>query len=326
MGRFMERGALSDLADLPEAGRIRPDVAELADWYPTYEGRTSVLPYSVTAASVIYNQQIFEDNGLEVPTTWSQFLEICERLQSADITPIYSTFLDPWTITQGLFDYTIGGLVDVREFYTRMRELGEEVGPDSEVSFQRTFAEPMQRMVQLLPFTNRDAPNRGYGDGNTAMAQGAGAMYFQGPWAFGEIEKAGTDVRLGTFPLPMTENPDDTKVRVNIDLSLWVPEAAKNRDGGRAFLKYLMRPEVQNPYNEEFLAFGTTQDAPPVTDERIVGMREYYDAGRFYMGASQFIPRSIPTENYVQAIANGSDPQRILAQMDADWARLAYRS
>src|SRR5699024_6651492 len=67
-GRFMERGALSDLSDLPEAGRIREDVAELADWYPTYEGRTSVLPYSVTAASVIYNRRIFAEHGLEVPT------------------------------------------------------------------------------------------------------------------------------------------------------------------------------------------------------------------------------------------------------------------
>ena len=36
MARFMERGALSDLADLPEAGRIRDDVLELAEWYPGY--------------------------------------------------------------------------------------------------------------------------------------------------------------------------------------------------------------------------------------------------------------------------------------------------
>ena len=55
MARFMERGALSDLADLPEAGRILPDVQALVDQYATYPGRTSVLPYSVMAASVIYN-------------------------------------------------------------------------------------------------------------------------------------------------------------------------------------------------------------------------------------------------------------------------------
>jgi raffinose/stachyose/melibiose transport system substrate-binding protein len=86
-----------------------------------------------------------------------------------------------------------------------------------------------------------------------------------------------------------------------------------------------MRPEVQDPYNAEFLAFGTTQDAPPVTDERIVEMQKYYDEGRFYMGASQFIPNSIPAQNYLQSIAGGADPEPILARMDADWARLAFR-
>jgi len=325
MGRFMERGALSDLADLPEAATIRENVAELADWYPTYEGRTSVLPYSVTAASVIYNRRLFAEHGLEVPTTWEEFLAVCETLQGADVTPIYSTFLDPWTVSQGLVDYTVGGLVDVRSFYAQMNEIGEDVGPESEVSFQRTLLEPMQRLRELLPFTNADAANRGYGDGNTAMAQGQAAMYFQGPWAFGEIAKAGTDLDLGTFPLPMTDDPADLRVRVNIDLSLWIPEAASEQEGARELLQFLMRPEVQDPYNAEFLAFGTRKDAPPVTDERIAEMQTYYDEGRFYMGASQFIPRSIPAENYFQSIANGADPEPVLARLDADWARLAFR-
>lgn len=325
MGRFMQRGALADLSDLPEAAMIREDVAELADWYPTYEGRTSVLPYSVTAASVIYNRRIFEEHGLEVPTTWEEFLTVCETLQSADVTPIYATFLDPWTIAQGLFDYTVGGMIDVRGFYQGMSEIGEDVGPDSEVSFQRTLLAPVQRMLELMPYLNADASNRAYGDGNTAMAQGQAAMYFQGPWAFGEIEKAGADLDLGTFPLPMTEDPADLKVRVNIDLSLWIPEAADEQEGARAFLQFLMRPEVQNPYNDAFLAFGTTKDAPAVTDARISEMQTYYDQGRFYMGASQFIPNSIPAQNYIQSIVGGADAEQVLARMDADWARLAFR-
>ena len=325
MGRFMERGALSDLSDLPEAAMIREDVADLADWYPTYEGRTSVLPYSVTAASVIYNRRLFEEHGLEVPTTWEELLTVCETLQAADVIPIYGTFLDPWTIAQGLFDYTVGGMVDVRSFYQQMDEIGEDVGPDSEVSFQSTLLEPVQRMMELVPYFNSDAPSRAYGDGNTAMAQERAAMYFQGPWAFGEIEKAGSDLDLGTFPLPMTDDPADLKVRVNIDLSLWIPEAANEQEGARELLQYLMRPEVQDPYNAEFLAFGTTKDAPAVTDDRIAEMQQYYDEGRFYMGASQFIPNSIPAQNYIQSIAGGADAEQTLARMDADWARLAFR-
>ncbi|ASK67055.1 carbohydrate-binding protein [Brachybacterium avium] len=325
MGRFMERGALSDLSDLPEAATIREDVAELADWYPTYEGRTSVLPYSVTAAAVIYNRQIFEEHGLEVPTTWEELLSVCETLQAAEVTPIYATFLDPWTIAQGLFDYTVGGMVDVRSFYAQLAEIGEDVGPDSEVSFQNTLLEPVERMLELVPYCNSDASSRAYGDGNTAMAQGKAAMYFQGPWALGEIEKAGTEVDLGTFPLPATDDPADLRVRVNIDLSLWIPEAANEQEGARELLQFLMQPDIQNTYNDDFLAFGTTKNAPAVTDERIAEMQSYYDEGRFYMGASQFIPNSIPAQNYLQSIVGGADAEQTLARMDADWARLAFR-
>src|SRR5690625_1605683 len=100
------------------------------------------------------------------------------------------------------------------------------------------------RMLDLLPYFNEDAPSRTYGDGNTAMAQGKAAMYLQGPWALVEIEKAGTDVELGSFPLPVTDDPADRRIRVNIDLSLWIPEQANEQDGARELLQHLMIPDI----------------------------------------------------------------------------------
>ena len=44
-----------------------------------------------------------------------------------------------------------------------------------------------------------------------------------------------------------------------------------------------------------------------------------------YQGSTQLVPRAIPIMNYVQAIMLGSDPQRILSNIDADYARLAFR-
>jgi raffinose/stachyose/melibiose transport system substrate-binding protein len=325
MSRFMERGALSDLSDLPEAERIRPDVQDLVDQYATYPGRTSVLPYSVAAASVIYNVQMFEDNGLQVPTTWAELIAVCDTLQAAGITPIYSTYKEPWTVGQGLFDYTVGGTIDVADFYDQMNELGTEVGPDSPVSFQKALKEPVERMVELAAYSNPDAESRGYGDGNVAFANGEAAMYLQGPWALGEIAKTDPDLRLGTFPLPVTDDPDDLKVRVNLDLALWIPEASTDKEAARQFVSYLMQPEVMNDYNAQFLAFGTTTDAAPATDERILGMQEYYDEARFYQGPSRAIPLTIPTDNYLQAIVTGASIDRMLAQLDDDWARLALR-
>lgn len=326
MSRFMERGALSDLSDMPEADRILPEVQDLVDQYATYPGRTSVLPYSVMAASVIYNVDIFEQQGLEVPQTWDELIAVCDQLQAAGITPFYGTFKDPWTVAQGWFDYTVGGTVDVAEFYDEMNELGTEVGPDSPVSFERTLLEPVDRMTMLAEtYTNPDAASRGYGDGNLAFAQGQAAMYLQGPWAFGEIAKTSPDLKLGTFPLPMTDDPEDLEVRVNIDLAVWIPEASRHQEEARGFLSYLFQKDVMDAYNAAQLGYGTTTDAAPVTDPRIVGMKEFYDEARFYQGASKAIPLTIPTENYMQGIVTGGSAERTLRVMDADWARLALR-
>ncbi|WP_418288072.1 ABC transporter substrate-binding protein [Mycetocola zhujimingii] len=325
MSRFMERGALSDLSDMPEADRIRPEVQDLVDQYATYPGRTSVLPYSIAAASVIYNVQVFEDNGIEVPTTWSELIAACETLEAAGITPIYSTFQEPWTVAQGLFDYTVGGSVDVADFFEQMNDLGTEVGPDSPVSFEKTLKEPVEKMVELAAFSNGNAASRTYGDGNVAFANGEAAMLLQGPWALGEIAKTNEDLELGTFPLPATDDPDDLRVRVNLDLALWIPEISDAKEAAREFVSFLMQPDIMDEYNAAYLGFGTTTDAAPVTDERILGMQEYYDDGRFYQGASQRVHLSIPTQNYVQAIATGADVEATLSRLDSDWARLALR-
>lgn len=326
MARFMERGALSDLSSMDEAQRIRPDVQELVDQYATYPGRTSVLPYSVQAASVIYNIEIFDELGLEVPTTWDELIAVCDALLDAGVTPFYATFADPWTVGQGWFDYTVGGSVDVADFYDRMREIGTEVGPDSDVSFSSTFAEPVNRMTLLATqYVNADAASRGYGDGNLAFAQGRAAMYLQGPWAFSEIAKTDPDLRLGTFPLPVTDDPADLKVRVNIDLAAWIPEASRHQDEARIFLEYLFQQEIMDDYNAEFLGYGTTVEAADVTDPRIVEMRPYIDSGRFYQGPSRAIPLTIPVDNYLQGIVTGTDPAEVLETLDADWARLALR-
>lgn len=326
IARFVERGTLTDLSDTEAAQRIRPDLQELVDQYATYPGRTSVLPYSVMAASVIYNTEIFAEHDLEVPQTWDELIEVCETLEDAGVTPFYATFREPWTIGQGWFDYSVGGSVDTVEFFDELTALGTEVGPDSAVSFEQDMVPPLEQMLVLTEnYVNEDADGKGYGDGNSAFAQGQAAMYLQGPWALGEIALTSPDLELGTFPLPMTDDPEDLRVRVNLDLAAWIPEASPNQEAARDFLEYLFQQEVMDEYNAAQLGFGTTVDAAPVTDPRILGMKEYYDEAKVYQGASVQIPLTIPFFNYLQGIVYGTDPQAQMRVVDADWARLALR-
>lgn len=327
IARFVQRCALTDLSDTEAAAGIRDDLQPLMDQYGSCEGRTSALPYSVMAASVIYNKEIFDAEGLEVPQTWDELLAVCDQLKEAGIDPFYATFKDDWTVAQGWYDYTAGGSVDVIDFFDTMAEEGTEVGPDAPVSFQQDFAEPMDRMMQLVTeYTNPDAASRAYGDGNLAFGKGEGAMYLQGPWAFSEIEKTAPDLDLGTFPLPMTDDPADLGVRVNMDLAAMIPEESRHQEAARDFLEYLYLPENIEAYNASQLGFTPTTDAPAPDDPRVEGMIEYYDNGQIYQGPSVLVPKTLPLNNYVQAIVLGADPASMLRTMDADWARIAFRA
>ncbi len=327
VARFVDRCALTDLSDTKAASGMREDYQPLLDQYGICGGQMSAIPYSVMAAAVIYNKDIFAANGLSVPKTWDDFIAVCEKLKAAGITPIQATLKDDWTVGQGLYDYTVGGSIDVLDFFDKLAAQGDDVSSESEVSFSKNFAEPMAKMQQISSsYLNQDANSRGYGDGNLAFANGQSAMYFQGPWAFSEIAKTAPDLNLGTFPLPMTNDEADLKVRVNLDLAAMIPKGSKHQEAARDFLEYLFQPEVIEAYNESQLGFTPTKTAPAPSDPRIAGMIEYVDSGAIYQGPSVLVPKTIPVFNYAQAIALGSSASEYLSTLDADWARLAFRA
>ncbi|WP_374107819.1 extracellular solute-binding protein [Microbacterium sp. Au-Mic1] len=325
VARFVQRCALTDLSDTAEAGRIRTDLQPLLDQYGTCPGKTTVLPYSVMAASVIYNKEIFAKYGIQIPKTWDELIAASDTLKAAGVTPFYGTFKDNWTIGQGWYDYAVGGEVPVVDFFAKMNAEGTSVGPASQTSFSKDFAKPVEKMTQLIKdYTQPNAGSQAYVDGNLAFAKGQGAMYLQGPWAFGEIAKTSPDLQLGTFPLPMTNDPSDLKVRVNMDLAAMIPTGSRHQKAARDFLAYLYQPSVIDAYNASQLGFAPTTDATMPTDPRIAGMIPYYDKGAVYQGASVLVPKTIPVFNYVQAIALGGSVKGTLSTMDADWARAAF--
>lgn len=59
-------------------------VYALTIWDPTYD------------YYVVYNKQIFEKLGLNVPSSYSEFLAVCEAIKQSGVTPIYEPVSDGW--------------------------------------------------------------------------------------------------------------------------------------------------------------------------------------------------------------------------------------
>jgi len=326
---FVARGVLADLAHLPQAKLINPNIQALVNQYASFHGETNVLPFSVAAEGVIYNKDLFDKVGVsDVPTTWSEFLAVCEKFKSKNITPIYQTYGDTWTTQQGLFDYTVGGMIDVAAFYKQLNAEGTNLGPNSSVSFAKDFTAPCKQMLSLAPYFNENPIAKHYADGNLAFASSQAGMYMQGPWAVGQVLTINPKLKMGTFPLPATDDASQTKCRVNLDLAVWLPRSqpAAQRTAALHFLNYLMQPSVVTAYNQANLAFSPLKNAPPQTSPLVSGLNQYVSSGRFYQGPGTYVPLTIPVGNFVQEMMLTGDVAGFTSSMDSAFKRLAIRT
>ena len=93
-----EAEILMDLSDMEEAGRIKEAYKEqVYNLNPDQEEKLFGLPYATNAEGIIYNVDIFNEQGLEIPKTWDELMDVCGKLESAGIQPFYFTLKDSWT-------------------------------------------------------------------------------------------------------------------------------------------------------------------------------------------------------------------------------------
>ncbi|APU16859.1 MULTISPECIES: ABC transporter substrate-binding protein [Actinoalloteichus] len=83
LGQFSVSGAVSDLAGFG-AGDLE-DLFSPGPWNSvTGGGGVHALPMDSGPMALFYNQDLFEEHGVEVPTTWEEYLDAARALQAAD--------------------------------------------------------------------------------------------------------------------------------------------------------------------------------------------------------------------------------------------------
>ena len=95
---FVDSEILADISDYEGLKKIKQayiDILEGLEFVPT-EGIYGV-PYVANAAGVLYNRQMFQEHGWQIPKTWDELMQLCEDIKNAGIQPFYFGFKDTWT-------------------------------------------------------------------------------------------------------------------------------------------------------------------------------------------------------------------------------------
>lgn len=207
------------------------------------------IPYATNACGVIYNKDIFAKASIEVPKTWTEFIDACKKLKEAGITPFEMTFKDAWT-TLPIWN-NIVPMVTGAEFTNERKE--------GKVTFADTHKEVLQKFLQLIPYSQNDYMGTSYGDGNKNFANGSAAMLLNGNWAISEIKTANADCNIGMFTLPAIDDTSKNKVVSGIDVMLMVTTQCKKPEAAKKFLAYMFEKESAQKYIDDQFAFSTVK-------------------------------------------------------------------
>ncbi len=323
-GRLAQAGVFADFSDDPLLDTINPAVQEILADLGNAEGEVNGLGYVNNANGIIYNQDIFEEQGIEVPETWDELIAVCEQLQDAGITPFYGTLAENWTGLPSLNG--LGAYPAQDDFFDQLREEGEDVGPDAAASFSKDFEQALEQQFELFSYMQEGYRGRSYDDGNAAFANGDVAMLLQGIWAVNPIKAVNPDIRAGIFPYPATDSPDDRLLVSGVDVVVTMGKDTPRREEAMRFIEYLFQEDVIEEFAASQNMVPSVEGAQLSDDPAIQSVAPWFEEGRITGFIDHQIPPSIPLAQIDQEFLFTGDTDAALATLDREWSKVAART
>lgn len=308
---FIDSDMLMDISDFEGISEIKPAYLEIAknlEYVP--EDGVFSMPYVANAAGVLYNKDMFEEHGWEIPTTWSEFTALCDEIQSEGIQPLYFGFKDTWTCLAPWNALA----VDLAP-----ADVCQQVNK-GETTFSDEYAEISEKMLELLPYGPEDPFAYNYNDACTAFANGESAMYTIGNYAVPQITSVNPDMNIDSFVMPGSDNADENVLNSGIDLQFCVTSDCENKEAAYEVLSYLLADETVQIYLDDQSAVPCKEgnfELPKVLD----GMADYIKEGKMADYQDHYYPAEMSVDAQIQTFLINGDVDAFLKKFDTDWTR-----
>ena len=271
------------------------------------------VPYMANAAGILFNRDMFEEHGWEVPTTWTEFTNLCDQIQSEGIQPLYFGFKDTWT-TLAPWNAIAVSLCD--------SDLTYQVN-SGKTTFAENYREVAEKEKALLAYGQKDPVSQGYNDACTAFARGASAMFTIGSYAISQIKSVNPDMNIGSFVFPANEDADKNVLNSGNDLMFCVMKDCKNKEAAYEVLSYMLEDENVKKYLNAQSAVPCKKGDFEITPE-LEEMRDYIENGIVADYQDHHYPSEMSVDAMIQTYlmddsADATDT--FMKRFDKEWIR-----
>ncbi len=183
-----QMGIVQDIEETAEQGRWREILPAFVLSRISHDGKIYFAPSNIHAENWLWTSQpLFDELGLETPTSWGDILIAADRIQAAGHLPI-ALGSGPWEISL-LFNNIMYDAIGA-EGYERI------ISADADAVLDPRMLEALDLLRRLSHYTDTPQARAGmtWADATAQVGRGEAGMQFMGDWAKGELKLLGYEV------------------------------------------------------------------------------------------------------------------------------------
>lgn len=256
VGAMVESGQISDITDV--ISKLPKLNQKMVDRY-SIDGKAYTYWPDVQAEAVIYNKTIFDELGLEVPTTLDDLIKLAAPIRAAGYEPLCVGLAETWIGADMWFQ----GLAysDPTDGMLAQAEAGE---------IKWTADGFLEAGKYLEKIAASDLLISGYSslggvDGYQVFGTGKAAMIYPGAvWSYGAVaDIANGSFEMGVFELPPIDGGQKPRAIGSPSSMFIFPAEAENQAAAFELLGYMADPEGQASIAEAGYIPGVAGTPPP---------------------------------------------------------------
>lgn len=249
LGTLAANDVLIDITDWwdenAEAINAEDFAPTILEPYTMWDGRRWAVPYDGDAHLLWYNTELFEKYGQSVPTTWEEYVQVCQAITEAGAADnIYGC---------GVMGLQVP-IILISSFANRLGGFGGsffDSDGDPTINSIEAF-NALQNMIDVAPFALPEPSSVGFDEVIAAFSAGRVAMAEF--WTdFGQIvgSPEGSAVVGKVAAVPMLTGGSNTRPApaLNAGFSVGISTLAQDPEVAEAFLLFLARPDVNVAVN-----------------------------------------------------------------------------
>ncbi len=252
---LVDQGMLEPLDDVwpAIASRFPQSIVDAAS---TYNNHKYLLPITQHLVVFFYNKALFTRENLTPPSTWPEFLEICQTLKDLNITANALGAKERWP-AQFWFDYLL--LRTAGPQYRAKLMQGKASYTDPQV----TKAYQIWSEMLLNGYFNKNANDLDWAEATELVCRGEAAMTLMGTWAIQHFTacnfEEGKDFDYFTFPLINTEIAKGTVGPID---GIVLSHESSNHEFAKTVLSYFAETAPQKLMSTGSGALAPSQEIP----------------------------------------------------------------